>query len=285
MIFTLIAQVILNGLVSGLIYALTAAGFSLIYGHANILFFAIGDAYMLGAVTFYTLIAKAGLPYYAALILVVLGLGLFGVLLERVLFRHLHGNDLTFAFASLALGMLIVGVALEVFGEQGKGLPSPFPGKIKLLGVMLTWDKLAIVGEALAILIGLHLFFSRAKIGRAIRAVSQDGEGAKLMGIDVNRTKALTFFLALAVAGGAGALVTPLYYADVFMGFPVLMTTLIVVVLGGLGSFSGAIVGGIFIGLLESFGYTFLGGITTVILFLAVIGLLIFRPHGLLGHE
>jgi branched-chain amino acid transport system permease protein len=285
MIFILIAQSILNGLVAGLIYALTAAGFSLLYGHANILFFAIGDAYMLGAITFYTLIAEVGLSYFSALILVVAALGMLGVLLERFLFRHLHGNDLTFAFASLALGMLIVGVALEVFGEQGKGLPSPFPGRIRFLGVMLTWDKLVIVSVALAIVIGLHLFFGLAKIGRAIRAVSQDVEGAKLMGIDVDRTRALTFFLALAVAGGAGALVTPLYYADVFMGVPVLMTTLIVVVLGGLGSFPGAIVGGIFIGLLESFGYTFLGGITTVILFLAVIGLLIFRPQGLLGHD
>ncbi len=285
MIAILIGQCLVNGLVSGLIYALTAAGFSLLYGHAGILFFAIGEAYMLGAISFYFLIAKAGLPYFAALIVVLLGLGLFGVLLERLLFRHLRGNDLTFAFASLALGMLIAGVALEIFGEQGKGLSSPFPGRVKLLGVMVTYDKLVIVLVALGIVIGFHLFFNQTKIGRAIRAVSQDNEAALLMGIDVDRIKALTFFLALAVAGAAGALVTPLYYADVFMAGPMLMTTLIVVVLGGLGSFPGAILGGLFIGLLESFGYTFWGGVTTIILFLAVIGLLIFKPQGLLGRE
>lgn len=278
-------QVLVNGLVSGLIYALTAAGFSLLYGNAGILFFAIGDAYMLGAILFYSLIVKLGLPYLAAMAIVLAALGLFGVALEALIFRHMRGNDLTFAFASMAVGLLIAGVALEVFGEQGKGLPSPFPGRFRLLGVMLTWDKVVIMASSLAILLGLHFFFLKSKIGRAIRAVSQDIESAQLMGIDVNLVKAVTFFLALAVAGGAGALVTPLYYADVFMGPPVLMTTLIVVVLGGLGSFPGAIVGGLIIGLIESFGYTFLGGVTTVLMFLVVIGLLILRPQGLLGRE
>jgi branched-chain amino acid transport system permease protein len=151
--------------------------------------------------------------------------------------------------------------------------------------VRLTWDKLVIVLVAVVILIGLHLLFQRTKIGRAVRAVSQDAEAARLMGVNINLNKSLTFFLSMVVTGLGGALVTPLFYADVFMGAPVLMTTLIVVVLGGLGSFPGAILGGLFIGLLESFGYTFVGGITTLILFLAVIGFLIFKPQGLLGHE
>ena len=282
--FTIIAQVIVNGIVSGLIYSLTAAGFSLLYGNARILFFAIGEAYMLGAVTFYLLIAKAGLPYFLALLFVLVGLGLFGIFIERFIFRPLRGNELTFAFASLALGMLIAGIALEVFGEQGKGLPSPFPGVISLRGVRLTWDKLVIVLEALIILIGLHFLFRKTKIGRAVRAVSQDAEAARLMGVNINLNKSLTFFLSMVVAGIGGALVTPLFYADVFMAAPVLMTTLIVVVLGGLGSFPGSILGGLFIGLLENFGYTFVGGITTIILFLAVIGFLIFKPQGLLGN-
>jgi branched-chain amino acid transport system permease protein len=285
MFFSLLAQVILNGLVSGLIYALTAAGFSLIYGNANILFFTIGEVYMLGAIFFYFLVVQAGIGYFSALILVLFAMGSLGVILERTLFRYLKGNDLTFAFATLALGMLIAGIALETFGERGKGVTSPFSGKITFWGLMITWDKVVVVFTAIVILIGLHFFFARSKVGRAIRAVSQDTEAARLMGIDINKTNALTFFLGLSLAGSAGALVTPLYYADVFMGAPVLMVTLIVVVLGGLGSFPGAIMGGVFIGLLESFGYTFLGGVTTLISFLAVIALLIFRPQGLLGRK
>jgi branched-chain amino acid transport system permease protein len=283
--FALYGQVVINGLVSGLIYALTAAGFSLIYGNAGILFFAIGEAYMLGAISFYYLITLVGLPYPLALLVALALLGFLGVALEALIFRRLRGNDLTMAVASLAVGLLIAGVALEVFGEQGKGLSGPFPGHFKLLGIMLTWDKVVITGASLIILIGLHLFFKLTKTGRAIRAVSQDVDAARLMGVEVNFIKALTFFMALAVAGGAGALVTPLYYADVFMGPPVLMTTLIVVVLGGLGSYPGAIIGGLLIGLIESFGYTFLGGVTTVVMFLAVIALLIFKPQGLLGRE
>jgi branched-chain amino acid transport system permease protein len=283
--FTLITQVLLNGVISGLIAALTAAGFSLIYGNANILFFAIGDIYMLGAIFFYFFVANLGLPYFGALIAVLVILGLVGVAVEWGLYRHLRGNELTFAFASLALGMLIAGVALEYFGEQGRGLPNPFRGALRCFGVAVTLDKIAVVMVTMVILMGFHLFFRFTKTGWAIRAVTQDLEAAKLMGVDTNRLKSLIFFLAFAVAGMAGALVAPLYYVDVFMGAQVLMTTLTVVVLGGLGSFPGAIMGGILIGLLESFGYTFLGGITTVITFIAVIGLLIFRPQGLLGSK
>lgn len=279
-------QVITNGLVNGLVYALTAAGFSLIYGHANILFFALGEIYMLGAILCYIFVVGLGIPYFISLLLSVVVLGFFGVALERFLFRYLEGeDDLVFALASLALGMLIVGISLETFGERGKAIQTPFPGKIDLMGVILTLDKIVIVAITVAIILFLHLLFRFTKVGRAIRAVSQESDAAQLVGVNVNFTKGLTFFLALAVAAAAGGLIAPLYYVDVFMGGPVLMTTLIVVVLGGLGSFPGAVAGGLFIGLMESFGYTFLGGITTLVSFLVVIVVLIFRPMGLFGHE
>jgi len=283
---TLLFQVITNGLVNGLIYALTAAGFSLIYGHANILFFALGEIYMLGAICCYIFAVGLGMPYFPALGLAVVVLGFFGVFLERFIFRYLEGeDDLVFALASLALGLLIVGIALETFGERGKAIQTPFPGKIDLMGVILTLDKLMIVIISLAIIIILHAFFKWINVGKAIRAVSQESEAAQLVGVNINHTKALTFFLAFGVAAAAGGLISPLYYVDVFMGGPVLTTTLIVVVLGGLGSFPGAIAGGLFIGLFESFGYTFLGGITTLVSFVVVIVILIFRPMGLFGHE
>ena len=282
----LLFQVIINGLVNGFIYALTAAGFSLIYGNANILFFALGEIYMLGAISCYIFVIALGLPYFVGLALMVVSLGLFGIILERFIFRYLEGEDaLVFALASLALGMLIVGVALETFGERGKAIPTPFPGKLDIFGVILTLDKLMIVIISLAMLVALHFFFKLTRFGRAIRAVSQDSEAAQLVGVKLNQTKALTFFLAFGAAAAAGGLIAPLFYVDVFMGGPVLMTILIVVVLGGLGSFPGAIAGGLFIGLLESFGYTFLGGITTIISFVVVIVVLVFKPVGLFGHD
>ncbi len=282
----ILGQVITNGLVNGLIYALTAAGFSLIYGHAGIVFFTLGEIYMLGAICCYVFIVGLGLPYFAGLALSVLVLGLFGVFLERFIFRYLEGkDDLVFALASLALGMLIVGIALETFGERGKAIDAPFSGIINLGGIILTVDKLVIMILSMAILLSLHAFFKLSRWGRAIRAVSQDSDAAQLVGVHLNRSKALTFFLALGTAAAAGGLIGPLFYVDVFMGGPVLMTTLIVVVLGGLGSFPGAIYGGLFIGLMESFGYTFLGGMTTIVSFLVVIVVLIVKPGGLLGRE
>jgi branched-chain amino acid transport system permease protein len=282
----LVLQVILNGIIQGLVYALCAAGFSLIYGQANILFFTLGEIYMLGAVLTWVFTSLFGLPFFVSIALSFIMVGLFGIVLERYLFRLLIGkvSPLIVAFASYVLGMLIVGFTMETFGERAQAIPHPFRGKLDIFGVILTVDKLAVVLMAVAIVLGLQLFFKFAKAGQAIRAVAQDEDAAQLVGVNINRSKALTFFLALGVAAVAGGLVTPLSYVESNIGMPVLMTTLIVVVLGGLGSFSGAIVGGLFIGLLESFGYTFLGGISTILSFLVVIVVLIFRPQGLLGR-
>jgi branched-chain amino acid transport system permease protein len=286
MSFVLVFQALTNGLVNGMVYALTAAGFSLIYGHANILFFALGEIYMLGAVLTYVFISNFGIPYFAALGISILILGFFGVFLERFFFRYLEGKDgLVFALASLALAMLISGIALETFGERGKAISAPVKGIINMSGVILPSSKLLIVIISLALLLGLHFFFKLTRSGRAIRAVSQEADAAQLVGVSLNYVKGVTFFLALAIAAGGGGLIAPLYYVDVFMGAPILMTTLIVVVLGGLGSFPGAIAGGLFIGIIESFGYTFLGGITTMVSFFIVIFILIIKPEGLFGHE
>jgi len=263
-----------------------AAGFSMIYGQANILFFAIGEIYMLGAVLTYTLMVFAGLPYFIALAISVFVLGLFGVILQKYFFHYLEGeNPLSFAFASLALGMLIVGIALEIFGEQGKAIEAPLSGVLNIFGIILPKDKLMLIIIALLIIFALKYFLKLTKIGRGIRAVSQDEEGARLVGVPVGYTKRLTFFLSLATAAAGGGLIAPVFYVDVFMGSPVLMKTLTVVVLGGLGSFSGAIVGGLFIGLVESFGYTFLGGITTLASFIIVMIVLVLKPAGLFGYE
>jgi len=243
MALIMLIQVILNGLIKGLIYALIASGFSFIYGQANILFFALGQIYMLGAVLVYVLMVLLGMHYLLAVPLVFFGLGVFGVLLERGIFRPLTkiegSNALTYALASMVLGMFIAGVTQEFFGEQAKGIENPFSGTIEFLGVIAPMDKIVVVLVAIGVLVALSLSFKYARAGRAIRAVAQDDEAAQLYGINVNQTKALTFFLALGVTGAAGGLIAPLFYAGVGMGGPVLMTTLIVVVFGGLGSFSG----------------------------------------------
>jgi branched-chain amino acid transport system permease protein len=284
-----IIQIIMNGLIKGFIYALIAAGFSFIYGQGNILFLGIGQIYMLGAVACYVLMVLAGLPYLVSVLIVFLLIGLLGVALDRGLYRHLEkmkgANQLTFALSSLMLGMFVMGLTQEFFGDRNKGIPNPFSGTLEVFGVIVPWDKLVVVSISVGLLIGLQLFFRHSRWGRAIRAMAQDKDAAQLSGINIDLTKSLTFFLALGLSGATGALIAPLFYVGVGMGDPVLMSTLIVVVLGGLGSFAGAIAGGLSFGLIESFGHTYLGGITTILSFAMVMIVLIVRPQGLVGHD
>lgn len=276
-------QTILNGLLLGLVYALLAAGFSLILGAARVLFFAHGEIYMLGAVVVYLLISKSGLPYPAAIILGALSIGLLGVIIERGLFRRFRGHGLPFAIATLALGMILSNSALLTFGERTRGLPSPFAGNIELFGASLTVERLVIMVVSVAIILGLYFFLQRTRPGRAIRAVSQDEEAAASLGIDINHTTRLTFFIATAVGAAAGGLILPVYSVSSYMGSTVFILTLMVVILGGLGSFPGAIIGGLVLGITQSLLYTYIGAQTVVFLFLIVIVMIIIRPRGILG--
>jgi branched-chain amino acid transport system permease protein len=281
----MLAQAVLNGLVTGLQYAMLAAGVSLIFGTARILFFSQGAIYMLGAMLACSFAVHFGMPYFSSLILIPLGIGLLGVFLERYLFRPIRSWDLATCIISLALAMLITGVAKVTFGEAPVGFQTPFPGVLNLGGVIVTVDRLAIMAFSVAFLSALYLFLQRTKAGRAIRAVADDQDAAALIGVNINRSNMLLFFIVLALGAVAGVLVAPVYSASVTMGDPILMMTLVVVILGGLGSFLGAIVSAMFLGLLYSFGYTFLGGITTLVSFVIVIAFLIFRPQGLWGRE
>jgi branched-chain amino acid transport system permease protein len=281
----MLAQAVLNGLVTGLQYAMLAAGVSLIFGTARILFFSQGTIYMLGAMLACSFAVHFGMPYFSSLILIPLGIGLLGVFLERYLFRPIRSWDLATCIISLALAMLITGVAKVTFGEAPVGFQTPFPGVLNLGGVIVTVDRLAIMAFSVAFLSALYLFLQRTKAGRAIRAVADDQDAAALIGVNINRSNMLLFFIVLALGAVAGVLVAPVYSASVTMGDPILMMTLVVVILGGLGSFLGAIVSAMFLGLLYSFGYTFLGGITTLVSFVIVIAFLIFRPQGLWGRE
>lgn len=277
-------QVFANGLLLGLIYALVAIGFSLIFGVCKIPFLAVGEIYMLGAIFGFYFVSELGMPYILAIIVVMIVIGLFAIVVERFL-RSLRGQPLPNVIVSLGLAMLIANLALNICGQEPKVVPSVLHSLINLFGVVLTADKVVVTLASVAVVLALHFFIKRTKTGKGMRAVAQEPEVAALQGIDINRSQAITFILAFTVTGLAGILVAPLYYVDVFLGTPALMKTVIVVVLGGLGSFPGAIVGGLFLGFVQSFGYTFIGGLTQLITFVIVIVFLIFRPAGLLGRE
>lgn len=281
----LLATSIINGLEEGLLYALVAVGFSLIYSVGRMLFMTHAQIYMLGSLGALILIERIGIPFFPALFLIMLGTGLLGLLFERVLIRPFHDNELAVFILSLAGGIIIANVCLYVFGGQHYGVRTPFPGKIALWGTSFPIDRIAIGSIALAIVLFLNFFLNRVKAGQAIRAVAQDPEAAALQGIDKNRSMQIVLFLSLATAGGAGVLIAPLYWVDVLVGTPALMNTFIVVILGGMGSFVGAIVGGLFLGLIHSVGGIFIGGLTSLLSFVIVIIFLVVRPQGFFGRE
>jgi branched-chain amino acid transport system permease protein len=275
---------LISGVVVGLIYALVAVGFSLIFGVAKVMFFAHGEIYMLGAIAAFFLVQKLGMPYPFVIIMVMIGTGLFGLLINRLL-RPLQGQDLAVIMVTVALGMVIANASMHIFGHTPLAIPTQVSGSINVFGAKLSLERLVIVLASAAMVFGLHFFIQWTKAGQAIRAITQDRDTAQLQGIDVNRSAAMVFLFACGAAGAAGVLIAPLYYIDVFMGTPALMRTFIVVIIGGLGSFPGAIVGGLFLGFIESFGYAFVGGLSHLISFAVVIILLIVRPQGLLGRE
>jgi len=279
-----IVENIINGVVVGLIYAIVAVGFSLIFGVAKIMVFTHGEIYMLGAVGGFYLIRKLGFPYPLAIVTITMGGGILGMLLERFL-RPLRGEDFPTLLATVALAMFIGNASIHIFGFSILSVGTQVQGKINILGTVLTFERLVIVLVSAAVVITLHFFIQRTKAGQAIRAVAQNRDAAQLQGVDVNRSTAMVFLIACAIAAAAGILIAPLYYVDVFLGTPALMRTIIIVIIGGLGSFPGAIAGGLLLGLIESFSYTLIGPLAHLVSFTIVIILLIVRPKGLLGRE
>jgi branched-chain amino acid transport system permease protein len=280
----LLMQATINGIVSGLMYAMVAIGLSLIFGVSRILFFCHGEVFMLSGIVGYFLAQLLGVPYVPALIATALLMGGFGIILER-LFRPLQGQELPTIIVAIALGMIIAQVALLLFGSSSYGIPFLSHTRVQLFGLTFAGNRLVIIPAALALVLGLFFFIQRTRIGKAMRAIAQDKETAEIHGIDTNRSVAITFFLSTALAGAAAILIAPISCINVFSGPVTLSNAFIVVMLGGLGSFPGALLGGLLLGFVSSFGSFFIADISTLIGFVIVILVLLVRPRGFFGRE
>ena len=285
MSFSLILITIINGIELGLIYALISVGFSLIFGTAKIIFAAQGEMYMLGAMLTYYLSVVKGIPYFYTFLIILLISGIFGLMVDRLIFRRLYGKDLELFMSTLGLAIVISGIFLIMFTGIPRGVPNPIPGNIKLMGANISIFKITVALISLCLIAGLHFFFQKSKIGQSIRAFSEDPIAATLQGISINKTVPIVFFVSLSLAGGAGALVAPIYFASVYMGTPALNTIIMVTILGGLGSFPGAIAGGLFIGLFQSVGRLVIGELNTLLSFILIVLFLVFRPKGFFGKD
>jgi branched-chain amino acid transport system permease protein len=269
---TILAAAAINGLLMGGIYTLVASGLTLIYGVLHIINFAHGSMLMLAMFAVYFLLTKAGIDPYLALIVMVPGMYVLGYLLYRHMIGKLSlGRDENILLITLGLSILLENLALLFFE----------------LGPLLLGVPKVISFVAAMVLCGLlGLFISRTDTGKAIRAVAKERMGARLVGIDVDKVFAISFGVGLATLGAAACLLMPIFYVSPSSGHVFVIVAFTVVVLGGMGSFLGAVIGGLIVGLTESFGGLFLGeSLGQIGISLIFILILLFRPSGLFGDK
>ncbi len=283
----LFLQQVFNGVMLGSTYAIVALGLTLVFGILQIPNFAHGHLYMLGAYLCFFLITLYGFGFWPAVVISMVILGMVGILIERVIYRPLRDRPHINSFIS-AIGALIIlenGV-IALWGPQGRRIPNPYPGIVELLGITMTYQRLLVIVAAIGLIILFQIFIKKTTTGMTIEAVAQNREGALLVGINVNRVSAITFAISTATAAAAACLVAPIFMISPTMGALLGMKAFVIVILGGLGSIPGAILGGYILGLLEALGGGYLSAAyKDVYAFGALILILAIRPTGLFGRE
>ena len=279
-------QVLVNGAVLALNYALIALGITLIFSIMNILNFAHGQMFMLGGFVVYYCYARFGLNYFVALAAAAVTLAVVGILFERLFARVLAVAKREENSMLLAVGMalLLESLALAFFGEKQRGVPSVVEGIFRIGDAFLPANRALVMGVSFALIVALLLFVRFTKPGRALRAVAQDREVTHLMGVEVDRIKMLGFSLGAALAGVAGGLLVSINGVNSGIGTEISIKAFIMIMLGGAGVVSGAIMGAIALGFGESIGqHIFTGSLTPLLIFIAVITFLMTRPQGIMG--
>ena len=277
---------VLNGLTTGAVYALIALGLTLIYGVLHIINFAHGAALMLALYAVYLLKAQLGIDPYLALPIVVAGMFGFGYALQRgIVNRAGHGRDENILLVTLGLAIVMENAALLVFKSDTRTIETAYTLTTVPIGpAMIALPKLVAFAGALAASALLLWVVERTELGRAIRAVAKEKQGARLMGIDVEHVYALCFGIGFACLGAAACFLLPAYYVNPQVGAGFVPIAFTIVVLGGMGSFAGALLGGLLIGIVESLGGLFLGeSLGQIGIFAIFIAVLLFRPQGLFG--
>lgn len=282
---TLLAAAV-NGLLIGGIYTLVASGLTLIYGVLHIINFAHGSLLMLAMFGVYYLLTHWGIDPYAALPIMVPAMFVFGYLLYRGLIgRFSAGRDESILLITLGLSILLENLALMLFKGDTRTISVAYSDTMVEAGpLLLSLPKLISFGAAMLLCLLLGLLMRRTDTGRAIRAVARERTGARLVGVDVERVFAISYGIGLATLGAAACLLMPIFYVSPTTGHVFVMVAFTVVVLGGMGSFLGAVVGGLIVGLTESFGGLLLGeSLGQIGISLIFILILLLRPSGLFG--
>ena len=281
----LLLQGLAIGVLTGILYVLVALGLTLIYGILHIVNFAHGEIYMLGAMGVFYLQVVAGLPFAVTLVLIVVGSLLLGAVVERAFFRSLRGQWLQLVVASVGISLVIQSVAWIAFGIQEKSVPSYLPGIVEVVGVRLPRERLLAAGVGLVLVAVLYLLVYRTKAGLAMRAIEEDEETARMLGVNADRVATLSVALGFVLAALAGAFVAPIYSLNPGMGLEPILMSFIIIIVGGLGSITGTVLAGLLVGVLQSVDAVMFGAEAAYgLVFVAMIAVLVLRPAGLLGR-
>ena len=286
-----VIDLVIIGLSVGMVYALVALGISLIFSGLDIVHFAHGEIYMLGAFIGLMLFQKLSLPYVPTLLLAVILTGLVGVLIERLFYRRLtrSGGGYTVAgmgmiIAGFGMSIVLQNVAFLIWGAKPLPFPVPFGMPLEIGNLALPMSYVWIVLAALTLMFGLNLLLRKTMLGLAMRAVAYNKDIAYLSGVNVPLMISLTFGIGCSLGAAAGVLIGPINYVQVQMGIGVLIKAFAAAVVGGFGSLPGAVLGGFLVGVVESLGAGFVSGTyKDVYAFVLLIFVLMVKPSGILG--
>jgi branched-chain amino acid transport system permease protein len=281
-----ILQTGVGGLSIGAVYALVALGFSIVFRTIGLVNFAHGDVLMIGAFLTVTFFINSHLPFALALPLAVGGTTVLGFGFEHVL-RPLERKDLDLMLiGTIGFGIALEGAAVLIWGSEGQAVPTPIRDTpIDIAGVIVRSYDVLVLAITAGVVVALYLFLERSKTGAAMQAAAMDHEAATAMGIDVARCNGRAFAIGAALAAIAGALVGPRLYVSVGMGASVGIKGFAAAILGGFGNIPGAIVGGLLLGLIDSYASGSQGSYSDVITFLIFTAVIMLRPSGLLGER
>ncbi|WP_328187885.1 branched-chain amino acid ABC transporter permease [Marinobacter sp. OP 3.4] len=280
---TTFLQQVFNGMTLGSIYGLVALGLTLVYGILHIPNFAHGALYMVGAFMSYFFMVDLGVHYWIAMAGSAVVVAVLGVVCERLVFHQLRNSPpIHDKIAAIGILLFLEAVVHMIWGSDFRRMSTPFGGVVNLDGVFLREQGMLIIASTVVLVVALNLFLRKTMVGATIIAMAQNREGAFLVGIDANRVAMMTFAISGVLAAVAATLYAPMNLVYPAMGHLVIMKAFVIIILGGMGSIPGAIVGGMIIGFAEAFGgYYISTAYKDVIAFALLVVILSIRPQGL----
>jgi branched-chain amino acid transport system permease protein len=272
---------ILLGLINGSFYAMLSMGLAIIFGLMNVVNFAHGAQYMLGAFVAWLALSELGLPYWGALLVAPVVVGLFGMVIERLFLRPLQSLDHLYGLlATYAVALIVEGLITRKYGSTGLPYDNPMPYGIRLGFMVLPAYRLWVVAFSLVVCVGTWLAIEHTRLGAYLRAASERPHMVEAFGINVPRMITLTYGFGVGLAALSGVLAAPIYQVSPSMGSSALIVVFAVVVIGGMGSIAGAIASGYALGVVEGLTKAFYPSAANVVIFLFMILALFLRPSG-----